>query len=65
MRRYLANVAGDPMVVDQDTSSNDEHIYGDNYADDIEADDLGEPPEHVLSKRNSADLTVEDFIGLT
>ena len=53
------------MVVDQDTSSNDEHIYGDNYADDIEADDLGEPPEHVLSKRNSADLTVEDFIGLT
>ena len=63
MRKKLANNTGDSVDVDEDLSS-EEELYDGINSDDIDSDDLNEPPEQFRGF-NDSDITEHDFIGLT
>jgi hypothetical protein len=63
MRKRLANKTEDAMDVDADQSS-EEALYDGIDSEDVDSDDLDEPPEQVYGV-DTTELTEEDFIGFT
>jgi hypothetical protein len=63
MRKRLANKTDDIMDVDDDQHS-EERLYDGIDSEDVDSDDLDEPPEQVFSA-DTAELTEQDFIGFT
>ena len=63
MRKRLANKTEDAMDVDADQSS-EEALYDGIDSEDVDSDDLDEPPEQVYGV-DAAELTERDFIGFT
>jgi hypothetical protein len=63
MRKRLANKTEDAMDVDAGQSC-EETLYDGIDSEDVDSDDLDEPPEQVYGV-DAAELTEQDFIGFT
>jgi hypothetical protein len=63
MRKRLANKTDDIMDVDDDQDS-EERLYDGIDSEDVDSDDLDEPPEQVFGV-DTAELTEQDFVGFT
>jgi hypothetical protein len=63
MRKRLTTKTEDTMGVDDD-QYNDKGLYGGIDSEDVDSEDLDEPPEQVYGA-DTAELTEQDFIGFT
>jgi hypothetical protein len=63
MRKRPANKTEDAMDVDDDQDS-EEGLYEGIDSEDVDSDDLDEPPEQLFGV-DTAELTEQDFIGFT
>ena len=64
MRKRAAGKADDGMDVDYDLSSDEDESEDATEADDVDSDDLDEPPEQILGASTNQ-FTEQDFIGIT
>jgi hypothetical protein len=63
MRKRLTTKTEDAMAVDDD-QCNDKGLYDGIDSEDVDSEDLDEPPEQVYGA-DTAELTEQDFIGFT